>query len=107
MFDENNNIIQWYIDITKQNSIDKNGQPFYDDFYPDVVVFLSGEIVLLDEDEFKEASEDGDITQIDFDFAYNEANQIMNGIARDATYLSDMSYNDLKFFRTQLNRNAY
>lgn len=70
-------------------------------------MFPSGEMVLLDEDELKEALENGDITQMDFDLAYNEANQIMNGIARDVTYLSDMSYNDLKFFRTQLNRNAY
>lgn len=64
-------------------------------------------MVLLDEDEPKEALENGDITQMDFDLAYNKANRIMNGIARDVTYLSDMGYNNLKNFRTQLNRNAY
>lgn len=101
MFDENNNIIQWYLDITKQNSIDMHKQPFYDDLYLDVVVFPSGEIVLLDEDELKEALEKGDITQMDFDLAYNEANQIMNGIGKDVSYLLNMSYNDLEFFRTQ------
>jgi predicted RNA-binding protein associated with RNAse of E/G family len=105
MFDENNNIIQWYFDITKQNSIDVHGQPFYDDLYLDVVVFPSGEIVLLDEDELKEALENGDITQIDFDLAYKEANQVMNGMAKDITFLSNMSYNDLEFFRKLLNVN--
>jgi uncharacterized protein len=106
MFDENNNIVQWYFDITKQNSIDVYGQPFYDDLYLDVVVFPSGEIVLFDEDELKEALESGDITQIDFDLAYDEANKIMNDIAKDVTYLSNMSYSDLDFFITQLNTNT-
>lgn len=105
MFDENNNIIQWYFDITKQNSIDMHKQPFYDDLYLDVVVFPSGEIVLFDEDELKEALEKGDITQMDFELAYNEVNQIINGVAKDVTCLSNMSYNDLEFFRAQLNIN--
>ena len=105
MFDENNKIVQWYFDITKQNSIDIYGQPFYDDLYLDVVVFPSGEIVLFDEDELKEALECGDITQIDFDLAYNEANKITKGIAKDITYLSNMSYSDLEFFTAQLNIN--
>lgn len=106
MFDENNNIIQWYFDITKQNSIDMNGQPYFDDLYLDVVVFPSGEMVLFDEDELKEALESGDITQADFDLAYDEANKIMDGMAKDVAYLSNMSFNDLEFFRTQLNMKA-
>jgi predicted RNA-binding protein associated with RNAse of E/G family len=103
MFDINDNIIQWYFDITKQNSIDENGQPFYDDLYLDVVVFPSGEMVLFDEDELKEALESGDITQSDFDLAYSEATKIMDGMAKDITYLKNMSYNDIEFFRAQLN----
>jgi uncharacterized protein len=107
MFDKNNNIIQWYFDITKQNSIDIHGQPFYDDLYLDVVVFPSGEIVLLDEDELKEALENADITQTDFDLAYNESNQIMKGMAKDVKCLSNMSYSDLEFFRKQLYINTH
>lgn len=103
MFDENNNIIQWYFDITKQNNIDMYGQPFYDDLYLDIVVFPSGEIVLLDEDELREPLEKGDITEVDFDLAYNMANQIMNGIAKHVTYLSSISFNDLDFLKIQLN----
>lgn len=105
MFNESNNIIQWYFDITKQNSIDVNGQPFYDDLYLDVVVFPSGEIVLLDEDELKEALEKGAIARDDFELAYNVANEIINGIAQDVLYLSNMSNGDLEFFQTQLGIN--
>lgn len=103
MFDDRDNIIQWYFDITKQNSIDENGQPFYDDLYLDIVVFPSGEVVLFDEDELKEALESGDITQSDFNLAYSEVNKIMDGMAKDITYLTNMSYDDLEFFRDQLN----
>lgn len=103
MFDDRGNIIEWYFDITKQNSMDENGQPFYDDLYLDIVVFPSGELVLFDEDELREALESGDITQSDFNLAYSEANKIMDGMAKDITYLTNMSYNDLEFFRAQLN----
>ena len=104
MFDENNNIIQWYFDITKQNSIDMNNTPFYDDLYLDVVVLPSGDIILLDEDDLKNALVNGTITQDDFNLAYTEANKIMNGIAKDIPYLLNMSYSDLEFFKIQLNR---
>ena len=103
MFDDRSNIIQWYFDVTKQNSVDENGQPFYDDLYLDVVVFPSGEVVLFDEDELKEALDSGDITQADYDLAYNEAKNIMNSMAKDIDFLTNMSNNDLDFFRTQLN----
>ncbi len=62
-------------------------------------VFPSGEIILLDEDELKDALESGDITKDDFDLAYREANIIMEGMAKDIIYLTNMSYNDLDYFR--------
>lgn len=44
---------------------------------------------------------------MDFVLAYNEANKIMNGIGKDVSYLLNMSYNDLEFFRTQISINTY
>jgi len=101
MFDDKGNIVEWYFDITKLNSIDEKGQPFYDDLYLDVVVLPSGEVVLLDEDELIDALERGVITQGDFELAYSIANNIMDGMAKDIIHLANMSYNDLEFFRTQ------
>lgn len=103
---DKSNIIQWYFDITKQNSIDENGQPFYDDLYLDVVVLPSGDVILLDEDELKNALDSEDITQDDFELAYNQANSIMDGMAKDVKYLTNMSYNDLEFFKAQLKING-
>lgn len=102
MFDENDNIIQWYIDITKLNSIDIYNEPFYDDLYLDVVIFPNGDTFLLDEDELQEALDCGKITKTDFDLAYLEANKILNGIARDLSKLSKISLDDFNFFKSIL-----
>lgn len=104
MFNEEEEIIQWYFDITKQNSISSDGRPFYDDLYLDVVVLPSGEIYLLDEDELKEALDCDDITKEDFELAYREADIIMNGLAMDIGLLSKTSYGDLKCFKNKLKK---
>lgn len=57
---------------------------------------------MLDEDQLNEALTNGDITQADFELAYDVANQIMNGIAQDVTYLSNRSNNDYKFFKSSI-----
>ena len=54
IYDENSEIIEWYFDIAREIGKD-NGIPYEDDLYLDVVVIPSGEVILLDEDELKEA----------------------------------------------------
>ena len=54
MYNEKNEIVQWYFDIAKKIGKEK-GIPYEDDLYLDVVVTSTGEIILLDEDELKEA----------------------------------------------------
>ena len=52
MYDENNEIIQWYFDIARE--IGKESEiPYEDDLYLDVVLTPEGEIILLDEQELK------------------------------------------------------
>lgn len=73
IYDENNKIIEWYFDIARE--IEKeNGIPFEDDLYLDVVVTPTGEILLLDEDELKEALNRMEITKEEYKNAYKEAN---------------------------------
>lgn len=70
MFDENQKIIQYYIDIT-QNNILKNPKDarFYD-LYLDIVKLDSGEIFILDEDELQEALNNKIIDQNEYNLAY-------------------------------------
>lgn len=77
IYDENNEIIEWYFDIARKIG-KENGVPFEDDLYLDVVVTSNGDISLLDEDELKEAFDRFEVNKEDYNMAYNEAEQLMN-----------------------------
>lgn len=97
MYNSNKEIVQWYFDITKENGVNEEGRVFFDDLYLDVVVIPSSEIILFDEDELEEALENNAIEKTDYDLAYKEANEIMNGIATDVQVLLDFSNKYLKY----------
>ncbi|MBL0387154.1 DUF402 domain-containing protein [Tumebacillus sp. ITR2] len=81
VFNEDGQIVQWYIDIMKQHGLTDDGVPWYDDLYLDLVVLPTGEVFLLDEDELDEALRDGVITQEDYDLAWRETRRLQAEIA--------------------------
>lgn len=83
MINDKKEVVQWYFDIIKGCGFDDRGIPFFDDIYLDVSVLPSKDILLLDEDELKEAVETKDITEEDYDMAYNQARSIMENIDVD------------------------
>ena len=76
VYDQDNKIIEWYFDIARSIGKEK-GIPYEDDLYLDVVLNPSGRVVLLDEDELKEAFDRKEMTKEEFDEAYNIANELM------------------------------
>ncbi|WBW96450.1 DUF402 domain-containing protein [Oceanirhabdus sp. W0125-5] len=87
VYDTSDKIVEWYFDITKENSIDEHGNPFYDDLYLDIAVSPEFKIAILDEDELKEALESGIITKGDYDMAYNTCNKIIKDIIPNKDFL--------------------
>lgn len=77
MFDDEGDIVQWYIDICNEIGLE-NDIPWMDDLYLDIVVFTTGEIILLDEDELVEALTIGVITKAMYDLAWKETKEIMD-----------------------------
>lgn len=69
MFDDNNNLIEWYFDISKNVGVE-NGIPYEDDLYLDLIITPNGERLVVDEDELLSARDNGVITQEDVDSAY-------------------------------------
>lgn len=55
MYNSQGNVVQWYFDISKQNGVNAEGIPYFDDLYLDVVILPSSEIIILDENELLEA----------------------------------------------------
>ena len=96
IYDENSEIIEWYFDIARKIGKD-NGIPYEDDLYFDVVVTPSGDVILLDEDELKEAFNKREMTREEFENAYKEAEQLMNKLKNNKDKLKE--YTDKYLFQ--------
>lgn len=68
-------IMYWFFDIARESSITKEGVPYIEDLYLDILWYPSSEFELVDEDELLEALNDGNITKEEFDLAYKVANE--------------------------------
>ena len=88
IYDENNEIIEWYFDIAREIGKD-NGVPYEDDLYLDVVVTPNGDIKLLDEDELKEAYNKREMTTEEYKNAYKEAENLMNKLKNNKDRLKE------------------
>ena len=98
MYDNNDKIVEWYFDIAKEIG-KENGIPYEDDLYLDVVVNQNGEIILLDENELKEALDRLEISKKDYDMAYNEANILINKLKGNKNKLEEFTNKYLKEMR--------
>jgi predicted RNA-binding protein associated with RNAse of E/G family len=78
MYNELEEIVQYYIDITDTNTILDNGESWFYDLMLDIVVLPDGRRFLLDEDELEQALNDNVITRELYDKAYLTANKIMD-----------------------------
>lgn len=95
IYDENNKIIEWYFDIAREIG-KENDVPFEDDLYLDIVVTSTGEIILLDEDELKDALNRMEITNREYEDAYKEANQLMDRLSNKKEQLQEFTHKYLK-----------
>lgn len=91
MFDDRNNLIEWYFDMIKTSGI-KNGIPYIDDLYLDLVIRNNGNQRILDEDELEDALKKGDITKEDFDMAYRTMKEIQEKYGNNLEQLNELTY---------------
>jgi predicted RNA-binding protein associated with RNAse of E/G family len=87
VYNTSNEIIEWYFDMTKQNSIDEEGNPYYDDLYLDIAVSPDFNPIILDEEQLKEALELKEITKSDYDMAHHTCNKIIKELITNKEFL--------------------
>ena len=92
LINDKEEIVDWYFDIAKNIALTDKGVPYIDDLYLDVMMYPSGKIDILDEDELEEALSIGDITKEDFDFAYEVAKEIVKKIDGKTKELTEFTY---------------
>lgn len=94
MFDANGSVVQWYIDICRNNGL-AGDIPYMDDLFLDIVLLPSGELFLKDVDELGEALLNGIIDRALYDVARNEARNLVKLIRKEKFKLLHLS-NDHK-----------
>lgn len=83
MYNNEKEIVQWYIDITNMNGIDSDERIFYDDLYLDVVITKNRNVILINEDKINSALNNFVITSEQYKNAYREARDIMDKITKE------------------------
>ena len=96
-YDDNSKIIEWYFDIAKEIG-KENGVPYHEDLYLDIVVKPNGKIILLDEQELKEALEKLEITEQEYKMSYQEANSLILVLQENIEKLRQFTDKYLKLF---------
>lgn len=94
--DENNNLIQWYFDITYRNGIGDDGIPYYDDLYLDIIILPPFEVHLVDKDELDDALNKKIISNEQYNLACSVADKLMNDILNNRILLMERYETDLK-----------
>jgi len=91
MIDEKDNVIQWYFDISEKYELTEKGIPFYDDLFLDIVVLTTGEVILLDEDELKDALDKNEITEKQYKDAMRHAEELIVWINKNFEKLNELT----------------
>jgi predicted RNA-binding protein associated with RNAse of E/G family len=103
-FDQNGELVQWYIDICGQVGLDERGIPCYQDLYLDIVISPAGETLLLDVDELDEALRQGEVTAAEYNFAWREASTLLTALEEDMVSLLWLSETHYMLLKSEIDR---
>ena len=98
MYDDKQNIVEWYFDMIKSSGIE-NEVPYIDDLYLDLVIGSKGEMIVLDENELKEALNRNEITAEEFEMAYMTLEKLKNKYVENQGELIELTnklFNEMK-----------
>lgn len=91
MMNEKEEILLWYIDMIAEQGIGKDGIPYFDDLYLDLVVYPDGTIVEDDMDELEEALKQKDITVEQYKLAIETGKKLKADLLHDISAFIDFT----------------
>lgn len=80
MLNKKDEILLWYIDMIADKGFDKDGIPYFDDLYLDLVVYPDGTIIEDDMDELEEALSIKGISEEQYGLAISTSKKLREGI---------------------------
>lgn len=87
VYNTENEIVEWYFDMTKANGVTEEGVPYFDDLYLDIAVAPDFSVRILDEDELQEALDEQVITQEDYELAYRTCDSVLKTVVTNKEFL--------------------
>lgn len=75
LYNKNNELVEFYFDMTKENGIE-SGIPYIVDIYLDLVITPDNEKYILDEDELEDALNEKILGKEEFDLAYETLHRL-------------------------------
>lgn len=102
MFNDKGEIVQWYIDICYRNGVGKEGIPWMDDLFLDIIVLPTGEVIQKDLDELDEALLRGTINQSLYHLAKQEARKVNSLIVHKQFALLQLSHAHMELLSKSL-----
>jgi predicted RNA-binding protein associated with RNAse of E/G family len=89
--------LEYYFDISKNNGIEKDSLvPSYDDLYLDIT-YMDGMIKIIDEDEFLEAYDNGDISEEDYNLVLSVRDKLLDELENGTNEYMNRNYNEYLF----------
>lgn len=91
IFNENQKIVVWYIDMIAGQGVDADGVPYFEDLYLDLVVYPDGTIIVDDMDELEDALVQKDITRQQYQRALDTAEWLKKGMLSDISGFTEFT----------------
>ena len=95
MFDEHNDLLQIYFDITNGNCLEDPENPCFDDLYLDIVMEPDGVLHVLDQDELDDALNTGEITPRQHQKAMEECERLHRFLLQNGKDFSAFCYQQM------------
>lgn len=93
MLNQENEIVVWYIDMIADQGVDPDGIPYFHDLYLDLVVWADDTVMVDDADELEEALAAGDISEEQFNLAWQTCKKLQGGMLSDLTKFREFTWN--------------
>ena len=101
MYDENENFVQYYFDVTRKNVI-QGENSYFEDLFLDVICLGEGKIEILDKNDLDEALAEGSINQKDYDFSVKTAELIIANVLKNKTEYDKLCMKYFKMLKKKL-----
>ena len=95
-YNQNKKPILYYFDITNENGIDENTySPYYVDIYTDIMIYTKdNNIVIVDEDELKEAFAKNEITKEEYTTANKTTKKLFKELKNNSNKYKNIDFSN-------------